>query len=125
MSRSSAQAHQAVDLWRPLRTPLFRQLLIADVLSDVGTFMQGVGSAWLMVARGAGPLYVALTQTATTLPFFLVALPAGSIGDIVDRRRLILYTETWMVCVALMLAAATLTGVITPWLLLTLTFALS
>src|ERR1700686_1901141 len=116
---------ETADLWRPLRTPIFRQLLIADVVSDVGTFMQGVGSAWLMVSIGASPLYVALTQTASTLPFFLFALPAGAIGDIVDRRRLILYTETWMVCVAIALAAATLTGVITPWLLLLLTFALS
>jgi MFS family permease len=125
MSRSPVPTHGGVDLWRPLRTPIFRQLLMADVVSDVGTFMQSVGSAWLMVSLGAGPLYVALTQTASRLPFFLFALPAGSIGDIADRRRLILYTETWMVCVALVLAAATLTGVITPWLLLALTFFLS
>ncbi len=64
----------AADLWRPLRTPIFRQLLIADVVSDVGTFMQGVGSAWLMVSIGASPLFVALTQTASALPFFLLAL---------------------------------------------------
>src|SRR3979490_3398637 len=112
-------------LWRPLRTPIFRQLLVADVMSDVGTFMQGVGAAWLMVSLGAGPMYVALTQTASTLPFFLFALPAGSVGDIVDRRKLILYTETWMVCAAIALAVMTLTGVITPWILLALTFALS
>jgi MFS family permease len=117
--------HEASGLWRPLRTPIFRQLLIADVVSDIGTFMQAVGAAWLMVSLGASPQYVALTQTASTLPFFLFALPAGSIGDIADRRRLILYTEAWMVCVAIALAAATLTGVITPWLLLALTFALS
>jgi len=116
---------EAPSLWRPLRTPIFRKLLIADVMSDVGTFMQGVGAAWLMVSLGAGPMYVALTQTASTLPFFLLALPAGAIGDIVDRRKLLLYTETWMVCVALALAVVTLTGVITPWLLLALTFALS
>jgi len=84
---------EAISLWRPLRTPIFRQLLLADVVSDVGTFMQSVGSAWLMVSLGASPLYVALTQTASTLPFFVFALPAGSIGDIADRRRLILYTE--------------------------------
>ena len=125
MSRSSVPTHGGVDLWRPLQTPIFRQLLIADVLSDVGTFMQGVGSAWLMVSLGAGPLYVALTQTATTLPFFLFALPAGSIGDIVDRRRLILSTETWMVCVAGVLAAVTFAGIVTPRLLLALTFALA
>src|SRR5580704_12244542 len=117
--------HEASGLWRPLRTPIFRQLLIADVVSDVGTFMQGVGAAWLMVSLGAGPQYVALTQTASTLPFFLFALPAGSIGDIVDRRKLILCTETWMLCVAIVLAVSTLAGVMTPWRLLALTFALS
>jgi hypothetical protein len=83
----------AADLWRPLRTPIFRQLLLADIVSDIGTFMQGVGSAWLMVSIGASPLFVALTQTASTLPFFLFALPAGAIGDIVDRRALILYAR--------------------------------
>jgi MFS family permease len=108
-----------------LRTPIFRRLLIADIVSDVGTFMQSVGSAWLMVSLGASPLYVALTQTASTLPFFVFALPAGSIGDIADRRRLILYTEMWMVGVVVVLAVTTLAGTITPWLLLALTFALS
>lgn len=87
--------------------------------------MQSVGSAWLMVSLGASPFYIALTQTASTLPFFLFALPAGSIGDIADRRRLILYTEVWMVGVALVLAVTTLAGLMTPWLLLGLTFALS
>jgi MFS family permease len=68
-------------LWRPLRTPIFRNLLIADVMSDIGTFMQTVGAAWLMLSLGAGPMYVALTQTASALPFFVFALPAGAIGD--------------------------------------------
>jgi MFS family permease len=91
----------------------------------MGTFMQSVGAAWLMVSFGAGPTFVALTQTASTLPFFVFALPAGSIGDIVDRRKLILYTEAWMVGVAILLAVATIGGFMTPWLLLALTFALS
>src|SRR5258707_1810911 len=112
-------------LWRPLRTPIFRNLLIADVLSDIGTFMQSVGAAWLMVSLGAGPMYVALTQTASALPFLLLALPAGAIGDIVDRRRLILYTEFWMVGVAAVLTITTIAGLMSPWLLLALTFALS
>src|SRR5437016_8657317 len=63
--------------WRPLRVPMFRNLVIADLVSDIGTFMQGVGAAWLMVSKGAGPLLVALIQTASALPFFLLALPAG------------------------------------------------
>jgi MFS family permease len=108
-----------------LRIPVFRNLLIADVISDIGTFMQSVGAAWLMVSLGAGPMYVALTQTASSLPFFLLALPAGSAGDIFNRRKLILYTESWMVCVALAIAVLTIGGLVTPWLLLVLTFALS
>jgi MFS family permease len=94
-------------------------------MSDIGTFMQTVGAAWLMVSLGAGPLYVALTQTASALPFFVFALPAGAIGDIVDRRKLILYTEFWMVGVTTVLAVATILGLMSPWLLLGLTFALS
>jgi len=64
-------------LWRPLQLPIFRDLLIADVVSDIGTFMQSVGAAWL-VSLGAGPMYVALTQTASSLPFFLLALPEAT-----------------------------------------------
>jgi MFS family permease len=112
-------------LWSPLRVPTFRNLLIADVLSDIGTFMQSVGAAWLMVSFGAGPLYVALTQTASSLPFFVLALPAGSVGDIADRRKLILFTEAWMVAMAALLAALTFAGAMTPWLLLGFTFAIS
>jgi hypothetical protein len=66
-------------VWRPLRGQTFRDLLIADIFSDVGTFMQSVGAAWLMLSINAGPLFVALTQTASALPFFLFALPASSL----------------------------------------------
>ncbi|MGD1025540.1 MAG: MFS transporter, partial [Candidatus Sulfotelmatobacter sp.] len=111
------------NLWRPLRVTVFRNLLIADVISDAGAFMQNVGAAWLMVSLGAGPIYVALTQTAASLPYFLLALPAGSAGDIVDRRKLILFTESWMMGVALILAILTIAGVMSPWILLVLTFA--
>jgi MFS family permease len=104
---------------------MFRNLLIADGLSDIGTFMQSVGAAWLMVSFGAGPLYVALMQTASSLPFFVFSLPAGAIGDVVDRRKLILFTEAWMVGLAVLLAALTIAGAMTPWLLLAFTFAIS
>jgi MFS family permease len=111
--------------WQPLTNRTFRDLLVANLASDIGAFMQTVGAAWLMIALGAGPIYIALVQTAATLPFFLIALPAGALGDIVDRRRLILVTEYWMLGAALALAVATLTGTMTPWLLLALTFALA
>src|ERR1700723_2268239 len=113
------------NLWRTLRVTVFRNLLIADVISDAGAFMQNVGAAWLMVSLGAGPIYVALTQTAASLPYFLLALPAGSAGDIFDRRKLVLFTESWMMGVALLLSVLTIAGFMSPWLLLVLTFALS
>src|SRR6516162_4245973 len=112
-------------VWEPLRLPMFRNLLLADLVSDVGTFMQGVGAAWLMVSQGAGPLLVALTQTASAFPFFLLALPAGALGDIFDRRKLILMSEIWMLSVAVVLAVLTMLHLITPWALLLLTLALS
>ena len=124
-AEKNVRARDSSSLWRPLRVPTFRNLLLADVVSDVGTFMQNVGAAWLMVSLGAGPIYVALTQTAASLPYFVLALPAGSAGDIVDRRKLILFTESWMVGVALLLAVLTIAGFMSPWLLLVLTFALS
>jgi len=122
---ADSSVRSTLSMWRPLRAPIFRNLLIADVVSDVGTFMQSVGAAWLMISLSAGPIYVALIQTASALPFFIFALPAGAIGDIVDRRRLILYTETWMLAVAIAVAVLTITGWISPLLLLILTFALS
>jgi MFS family permease len=115
----------SISPWHPLRIPIFRNLLVADLVSDIGTFMQTVGAAWLMTSLTNRPSYIALIQTASALPFFLLALPAGSIGDIVDRRKLILGTEIWMFAIAAVLTVVTFTGTMTPWLLLLLTLALS
>lgn len=111
--------------WQPLRNRTFRNLLASNLVSDIGTFMQSVGAAWLMTSLTRNPLCIALIQTASALPFFLLALPAGSIGDIFDRRKLILGTETWMLVIAVVLTVATFAGVMTPWLLLLLTLGLS
>jgi len=78
-----------------------------------------------MVSLGVGPAYVALTQTAASLPFFFLAPVAGPIGDIVDRRKLVLFAEVWMIIAALAIAVFTIAGLMSPWLLLGLTFALS
>src|SRR5260370_4255349 len=78
-----------------------------------------------MVLHSGAHTYAAHNKLASALPFFLLAIPAGAIGDIVDRRRVILFTETWMVMVATILAGMTIAGRISPVLLLILTFALS
>lgn len=110
--------------WSPLRQPLFRALWLASVASNIGTWMQNVGAAWLMTSLAPSPTLVALVQAATSLPVFLVALPAGAIADLVDRRRLLLATQGWMLAAATLLGVLTLLEVMTPWLLLVLTFAL-
>jgi MFS family permease len=110
--------------WSPLRHPVFRALWIASLVSSVGTYIHDVGAAWLMTSLAPSPLMVALVQTATALPIMLLALPAGALADVVDRRKLLLSTQAWMLAVSLALAALTLSGATTPWLLLGLTFAL-
>ncbi len=110
--------------WSPLRQLLFRALWLASVASNIGTWMQNVGAAWLMTSLAPSPTMVALVQAATSLPVFLVGLPAGAIADLVDRRRLLLATQGWMLAAASVLGVLTFLDAITPWSLLTLTFAL-
>jgi MFS family permease len=112
----------AVSAWSPLRQAVFRSIWIATVVSNIGTWMQSVGVAWLMTSLTPSPLLVALMQTATSLPVFLLGLPAGTFADIFNRRKLLLATESWMLLVALTLGTLTLTGHISAWALLVLTF---
>src|SRR5205809_6408258 len=108
----------------PLREPLFRSLWLAAVISYTGTWMQNVGAGWLMTQLTMSPFMVGMVQAATTLPVFLVILPAGALADMVDRRRFLLITQAWMVVAAGLLGILTLLGWTTPWLLLTFTFVL-
>ena len=113
-----------VSAWSPLRNPIYRALWMAQLVSNIGTWMQNVGAAWLMGSLGGSVAQVALVQSAVTLPVFLTALPAGAIADIVDRRRLLLVTQSWMLLSAAALAALTYMDAVTPGLLLLLTFSL-
>ena len=105
----------------PLHEPLFRNLWIAAVVSYTGTWMQNVGAAWLMASLTMSPLMVGLVQAAGSIAVFLVVLPAGALADMADRRKLLLFTQSWMVLAAAALGALTLAGRITPGLLLLLT----
>ncbi len=110
--------------WAPLRHPVFRALWIATVASSVGTWMHDTAAVWLMTSLTTSTLLVALMQTATSLPVLFLALPAGALADIVDRRRLLLVTQAWMLAAAALLGLLTLTGHVSPGLLLGLTFVL-
>lgn len=110
--------------WSPLSLGLFRALWLAAVASNIGTWMHNVGADWLMTTLAPSPLMVALMQTAENAPLFLLALPAGALADIVDRRRLLIYTQAWMLVSAVALGLLTLFGLTTPLVLLLLIFSL-
>src|ERR1700751_2299630 len=70
----------------PLRHPTFRRIWLASVLSNLGLLSQGVGAAWAMTQMASSADKVALVQTALSLPIMLIAMPAGAIADMYDRR---------------------------------------
>lgn len=115
---------QAAAAWAPLSEPLFRSLWIAAVISYTGTWMQNVGAGWLMTQLSTSPLMVSLVQGAAAIPVFLVVLPAGALADMVDRRRLLLFTQGWMVVASAALGVLTLLHRVNPWILLMFTFLL-
>lgn len=110
--------------WAPLQHKMFRMLWIASIVSNIGTWMHEVGAGWLMTTLAPSPLMVALVQAATSAPVFLLALPAGALADIVDRRRYLIASQIWMMAAAATLGVLTLAGVTTAPILLILTFAL-
>jgi MFS family permease/quinol monooxygenase YgiN len=114
----------AASAWSPLRYRTFGRLWFASLTSYLAVWMQSVAGAWLMTSLTSSALLVALMQTAISLPMFLLSLPAGVLGDLLDRRRLILSTQALMLCASCLLAVLTLFGAIGPAGLLGLTFVL-
>ena len=108
----------------PLRHPVFRMLWTANVVTALGTWMQNTGAGWLMTTLSPDPLSVSLVQAATIVPTFLLALPAGALADIVDRRRYLIATQIWTAGAAALLTALTLSNAIDASGLVALTFAI-
>src|SRR6202167_3016982 len=121
---AGVEVRRADAAWAPLREPLFRSLWIAAVISYTGTWMQNVGAGWLMTQLSTSPLMVSLVQAAAAVPVFFVVLPAGALADMVDRRRLLLFTQGWMVVASAALGVLTLLHAVNPWVLLVFTFLL-
>lgn len=111
-------------IWEPFKYPIFRMLWITSVLSNIGTWMHEVGAAWLMTTLTPNFLLVALVQATTALSVCLLALPAGALADILDKRRYLIILQCWMMMIATVLALLSFLGKISPELLLTFTFLL-
>ncbi|MET8653174.1 MULTISPECIES: MFS transporter [Nocardia] len=121
---TTADAPSPLSTWAPLRTPIYRALWIAQLVSNLGTWMQTVGAQWILVDEPNAATLVSLVQTAITLPVMLLSIPSGVIADLVDRRRLLLGAQSAMAVLAAILAITTASGHTTPAILLTLLFLL-
>lgn len=114
---------ESLSPWTPITYPVFRMLWSTWLVANICMWMNDVAAAWMMTSMTTTPLWVALVQSASTLPVFLLGLPSGALADILDRRRYFIMTQFWIAGVATLLCIAVISDVMTPPLLLALTFA--
>lgn len=108
----------------PLTVPAFRALWIAALVSNIGSWMQTVGAQWFLVEQHSSPLLIALVQTASAAPVLLLGIPAGVIGELLNRRTLLIWVQATQVVIGGVLVVLTATGEMSPYLLLALTLVL-
>lgn len=108
----------------PFSVPVFREIWFASLASNFGGLIQSVGAAWMMTSLSASPLLIALVPAATTLPIMLLSLWAGAVADNLERRKVMIACQAFMLLVSALLAATAWVGWMTPWLLLGFTFLL-
>src|SRR6201997_2811103 len=113
---------KSASLVAAFRHPAFAVIWTATVVSNVGGWMYSAASGWLMTSLNPDPLIVALVQTATSLPVFLFALPAGALADIFDKRRFLIVFEILNTALCAVYAAIVGFGLATPDNLLLFTF---
>jgi len=108
----------------PFRHPAFTVIWTASVASNLGTWMYTAASGWLMTGLNPDPLIVSLVQVAASLPIFLVAIPAGALADIVDRRRFLIGGEIANTAIAAIFAVLVSLNLVTAPVLLVFTFVI-
>ncbi|KAI3593718.1 putative MFS-type transporter [Cupriavidus sp. U2] len=107
----------------PLAQSTFAVLWVATILGNIGSFMRDVASAWLATDLSSSPAAVATIQAAATLPVFLLAIPAGVLSDILDRRRFLIVIQIALAAVSGSLAFLSWQNGLTIEILIALAFA--
>lgn len=115
-----AMASLGVAAAEPLRNRNFRVLWAASIVSNLGSFLQSVSASWLMLQLTGSATWVGLMVASTTLPLLAVAIPAGALADLVDRRRILLASQMIAAGAALAMSVLWSLGLITPGRLLAL-----
>jgi MFS family permease len=102
----------------------FRLLWFGALTSSIGTWMQKVAQAWLIVTltNTSSAFYLGLDSFAGELPILLFTLIGGVVADRRDRRHMMLISQVLQMTVAFILAALVVTGVIEVWMVITLSF---
>jgi MFS family permease len=124
-SRALPPSDRPPSYWAPLRHRAYRTILIGTFGAYTGTWIQSVGAAWLMLSLTESTDLVASVQTAANLPPFMLALVGGALADIFDRRRVVMAAQGLMIVSALLLSLFQTLDLMTPWLLLAMTFLLN
>ncbi|MES2017203.1 MAG: MFS transporter [Pseudomonadota bacterium] len=115
---------QKVPLSKPLRHVRYRQLWIANLISNLGTWTQTFATAWLVTTVSGTASAASLVQTASYIPIFMFALFAGVIADAVHRPKFLFMCNLFMALCACAMALLVLRHRATPDLLLGLTFCI-
>ncbi|OQP48089.1 hypothetical protein A4H97_30115 [Niastella yeongjuensis] len=111
--------------WSPFQYRVFTAIWLAALFSDLGLWMQNTGASWLIAKAHNSTIFVTLMVTATSLPIFLLGVPAGALSDIFNKRKILLITQSWMFIIAAILSVCTFLGYTSPYLILTLSFLLA
>jgi len=122
---AQSAAYRASTAWAPFRHRTFAVIWAGTVVSNIGGWMSSAASGWLMTTLDSSPLIVALVQVATSAPIFLLAIPAGALSDIVDRRRFLVVGELFIMAASIVFAVLVTRHLITPTSLLVMTFIVS
>ncbi|HEY1987467.1 MAG TPA: MFS transporter [Terracidiphilus sp.] len=100
---------------RALRNPNFRLFWSGNFLSNIGTWMQNVAQGWLVLTLTNSAFWLGVVGFAGSIPFLIFTLFGGVIADRVNKRRLLLVTQTAMMLLAFLLAALAWLKIITVW----------
>ena len=110
--------------WGVFGNLAFTVMLIASSASNVGFAMFDTSSNWLMTSLNPDPMMVSAVQVATTLPMFLLTLPAGALTDIIDARRMLIGAQIAVTAISIVFAAVVTMHWATPAVLLATAFCL-
>lgn len=110
--------------WAPLSHPIFRAIWLASLSSSIGSTMNDTAAVWTMSTLSSSALLLSVMATVSAVPIFLFSLPAGALADVLERRRILLVAQGWMLAAATILSAVAWLGGIKPWVLIVVATAL-